>query len=57
MAAGNSKPVVIAAFVGNKLVAITKFIAAWWTGSSVMLSEAIHSLGGHEQPGSVAVRT
>jgi cation diffusion facilitator family transporter len=44
MAAGNSKPVVIAAFVGNTLVAITKFIAAWWTGSSAMLSEAIHSL-------------
>jgi cation diffusion facilitator family transporter len=44
MAAGNSKPVVIAAFAGNTLVAITKFIAAWWTGSSAMLSEAIHSL-------------
>jgi cation diffusion facilitator family transporter len=44
MAAGNSKPVVIAALVGNTLVAITKFIAAWWTGSSAMLSEAIHSL-------------
>jgi cation diffusion facilitator family transporter len=44
MAAGNSKPVVIAAFVGNTLVAFTKFIAAWWTGSSAMLSEAIHSL-------------
>lgn len=44
MAAGNSKPVVIAAFVGNTLVAITKFIAAWWTGSSAMLSEAVHSL-------------
>ena len=44
MAAGNSKPVVIAAFAGNTLVAVTKFIAAWWTGSSAMLSEAIHSL-------------
>lgn len=44
MAAGNSKPVVIAAFAGNTLVAITKFIAAWWTGSSAMLSEAVHSL-------------
>ena len=33
MAAGNSKPVVIAALAGNTLVAITKFIAAWWTGS------------------------
>jgi cation diffusion facilitator family transporter len=44
MAAGNSKPVVFAAFAGNTLVAVTKFIAAWWTGSSAMLSEAIHSL-------------
>jgi len=44
MAAGNSKPVVIAAFAGNTLVAFTKFIAAWWTGSSAMLSEAVHSL-------------
>ena len=44
MAAGNSRPVVIAAFAGNTLVAITKFLTAWWTGSSAMLSEAIHSL-------------
>jgi cation diffusion facilitator family transporter len=44
MAAGQSKTVVYAAFAGNLLVALTKFIAAWWTGSSAMLSEAIHSL-------------
>jgi cation diffusion facilitator family transporter len=44
MAAGQSKTVVYAAFAGNLLVALTKFMAAWWTGSSAMLSEAIHSL-------------
>ncbi|HET7849769.1 MAG TPA: cation diffusion facilitator family transporter [Pseudolabrys sp.] len=44
MAAGKSKFVVYAASIGNALVALTKFLAAWWTGSSAMLSEAIHSL-------------
>jgi cation diffusion facilitator family transporter len=44
MAASSSKTVVYAALTGNLLVAITKFIAAWWTGSSAMLSEGIHSL-------------
>jgi cation diffusion facilitator family transporter len=44
MAASRSKLVVYAATTGNALVALTKFIAAWWTGSSAMLSEAIHSL-------------
>ena len=44
MAAGQSKIVVYAAFAGNLLVALTKFVAAWWTGSSAMLSEAIHSV-------------
>jgi cation diffusion facilitator family transporter len=42
--ASSSKFVVMAAFFGNLLVALTKFAAAWWTGSSAMLSEAIHSL-------------
>ena len=44
MASSGSKKVVIAAFVGNALIAITKFAAAAVTGSSAMFSEAIHSL-------------
>ena len=39
-----SKKVVIAALLGNGLIAITKFVAAGMTGSSAMLSEAIHSV-------------
>ena len=42
--AGSSKKVILAALVGNGLIAITKFIAAAITGSSAMLSEGIHSL-------------
>jgi cation diffusion facilitator family transporter len=42
-AGGSSRRVVYAALVGNLLVAITKAAAAAWTGSSAMLSEAIHS--------------
>ncbi|HET7136378.1 MAG TPA: cation diffusion facilitator family transporter [Casimicrobiaceae bacterium] len=40
----SSKLAVVAALIGNLLVAITKGIAAAWTGSSSMLSEAVHSL-------------
>jgi cation diffusion facilitator family transporter len=40
----SSRRVVIAALVGNLLVAVTKAVAAAATGSSAMLSEAIHSL-------------
>jgi len=43
MASGSTK-VVLAALIGNGLIAITKFSAAAYTGSSAMLSEAIHSL-------------
>lgn len=44
MAHGGSVKVVVAAMLGNGLIAITKFVAAFYTGSSAMLSEAIHSL-------------
>jgi len=42
--ASESKAVILAALVGNALIAVTKFTAAAITGSSAMLSEAIHSV-------------
>ncbi len=42
--ASGSKKVILAALIGNGLIAITKFIAASITGSSAMLSEGIHSV-------------
>lgn len=44
MAASGSTKVVIAALGANAMIALAKFVAAAWTGSAAMLSEAIHSL-------------
>jgi len=42
--AAESRRVIIAALLGNTLIAVTKFVAAALTGSAAMLSEGIHSL-------------
>ncbi len=44
MAVSGSRKAIFAALAGNVLIAVTKFAAASYTGSSAMLSEAIHSL-------------
>lgn len=42
--ASESKKVIFAALIGNTLIAISKFAAAFITGSSAMFSEAVHSV-------------
>ena len=42
--AGDSKKVVYAAMVGNGLIAVSKFAAGIFTGSTAMISEAVHSV-------------
>jgi cation diffusion facilitator family transporter len=43
VAAGSTR-VIVAALIGNSLIAVTKFAAAAYTGSSAMLSEGVHSM-------------
>ncbi|ROO25940.1 cation transporter [Salinisphaera japonica YTM-1] len=44
MSDSNSKFVILAALTGNGLIAISKFVASIFTGSTAMLAEGIHSV-------------
>jgi len=43
MAKGSTQ-VIIVALAGNLAIALAKFVASWVSGSTAMLTEAIHSL-------------
>lgn len=44
MADASNKKVVYAAMIGNGLIAVSKFVASLLTGSTAMMSEAVHSV-------------
>ena len=43
MAAGGSTRIIVIAFFGNMLIAVSKFTAAAFTGASSMFAEGVHS--------------